>query len=142
MSASFRPQAIRPQPARLQRVELGQRVRVPSGDDTGKVTHAYTDQLGVRMAWVRWDAGSKGLYAVSSLIAEPDPFADQPDADHPIRWLPANGEPAKYLPLTEAVRRLVGYGFTEDDATRGLLAGAPFRTPFAFYQLAEKAGAL
>jgi hypothetical protein len=36
----------------------------------------------------------------------------------------------------------VGYGFTEDDATRGLQSGAPFRTPFAFYQLAEKAGAL
>jgi hypothetical protein len=69
-------------------------------------------------------------------------FADQPDADHPIRWLPAGGEAPKFLPLQEAVRRLVAYGFTEDDVTRGLLAGAPFRTPFAFYQMAEKAGAL
>jgi hypothetical protein len=44
----------------------------------------------------------------------------------------------QYLPLFEAVRRLVGYGFTEDDVTRGLLAGAQFLTPFAFYQLHEK----
>ncbi len=71
-------------------------------------------------------------------MTQTDLFAEHPDDEHPIRWQPANGEEPMYLPLFEAVRRLVGYGFTEDDVTRGLLAGAPFRTPFAFYQLHER----
>jgi hypothetical protein len=85
MSASFRPQAIKhPQPARLQRVELGQLVRVPSGDTTGKVIHPYTDDLGVRMAYVKWESGAKGLYQVSSLIAAPSVCDRCSDTTHPM----------------------------------------------------------
>jgi hypothetical protein len=71
MSASFKPQAIAPRPSTLTHVVVGQRVRI--GDRVGKVVHAYQNANGDRRAWVRWESGFKGLYAVSSLMAAPGP---------------------------------------------------------------------
>lgn len=71
-----------------------------------------------------------------------DLFAEHPDAEHPIRWQPADGDVPRYIPVFEAVRRLSGYYVDTDESGSGwiertLRSGVPLRTPAAFYQLHE-----
>jgi hypothetical protein len=39
------------------------------------------------------------------------------------------------MSLSQAVDRLAGYGWNEEDARRLLLEGVRLRTPFAFYEV-------
>ena len=70
-------------------------------------------------------------------MAQTDLFAPLPDAEHSVRWQPADGDDPAFMPMFEAVRRLEGYGFTDVEQT--LRSGATMRTPFAFYRLHESA---
>lgn len=66
-----------------------------------------------------------------------DLFAERPDAEHSVRWQPANGDEPAFIPLFEAVRRLGGHGYDEAEAEAMLRSGTTLRTPFAFYRIDE-----
>jgi hypothetical protein len=69
-------------------------------------------------------------------VVQSDLFADSPDAEHSVRWQPADGDSPKFVPMFEAVRRLENYGI--EDAEKLLREGQTLRTPFAFYALHEE----
>ena len=63
-----------------------------------------------------------------------DPWSDVLDAEHPVRWSPADGRGAdKFLTRSGARGRLAGYYVDADLVMENLLAGSTIRTPFAFY---------
>lgn len=75
-----------------------------------------------------------------------EPFARERDAEHPVRWSPADGDTPAYLTLKGAAERLArffgrGQDWTEAQAVEWycaeLATGRPLRTPFAFYQVDE-----
>lgn len=66
-----------------------------------------------------------------------DAFAPALDDEHPVRWTPADGGPARFITLEGAVARLCRDGGDPEATRTGLLAGQMFRTMFAFYQLDE-----
>jgi hypothetical protein len=62
-----------------------------------------------------------------------EPFSNRRDAQHPVRWSPADGDTPAYLTLKGAVERLTRWGIV--NAEQSLLAGALLRTDFAFYAI-------
>lgn len=67
-----------------------------------------------------------------------EPWSRTRDAEHPVRWSPADGDTPAYLTLRGAAERLSGYRTDSvDDIAALLLQGVPLRTPFAFYAIDE-----
>lgn len=65
MSANFKPQAIRAR-SHLTNVRPGQIVETAKGR-IGTVAHPYTDDNGIRKAWIKWQGGTKGVCVVADL---------------------------------------------------------------------------
>lgn len=66
-----------------------------------------------------------------------EPWARERDTEHPVRWSPADGDTPAFLTLKGAVERLTRDGGNPAAVRDGLLAGRPYRTMFAFYQIDE-----
>lgn len=66
-----------------------------------------------------------------------EPFSDTRDAEHPVRWSPADGDTPAYLTLKGAVERLTRDGGDPEKVREHLLRGGQERTMFAFYQIDE-----
>lgn len=62
-------------------------------------------------------------------------WSDRLTEDHPVEWSDAGDGSVRYCTLTEALRRLSGYGFDRDSAHRNLLAGHTLSTTFARYRM-------
>lgn len=70
-----------------------------------------------------------------------EPFARFRDAQHPVRWSPADGDTPAYLTLKGAGERLARYSGGDPTEYEGLLlTGRLLRTPFAYYAI-DEAGA-
>jgi hypothetical protein len=66
-----------------------------------------------------------------------EPFSNRRDAQHPVRWSPADGDTPAYLTLKGAAERLERYGVS--NAEQSLLGGALLRTRIAFYAIDDPA---
>jgi hypothetical protein len=70
-----------------------------------------------------------------------DPWSDVLDAEHPVRWRPADDDhpglraPDKFITLKGAADRLARYGFWHETTVDDLVAGRELRTPYASYSL-------
>lgn len=80
------------------------------------------------------------MATATSATTQPEgPFARFRDADHPVRWSPADGDTPAYLTIKGAAERLRRY-FPADfarDFEEDLKAGQILRTPFAYYAIDE-----
>jgi hypothetical protein len=57
-------------------------------------------------------------------------WADQLDADHPVRWESADGREMRFLTREAALERLASY---YKDPAEALDCGQTIRTPWAYY---------